>query len=406
MSLLLKNVRLETGYQFENEEVIRTNTELMDILMEDGVFKKIEKQIEPSENVTVLDAKGRLLLPSLKDMHIHLDKTYYSGPWKAPTIAKKGIWTRIEEEQQLLPKQLPVMVDRAQAIIELLISNGHTHIRTHCNVDPLIGTKHVELVLELLENYRDKITYELVAFPQHGLLHSQVEQQLQQALQMGATHIGGLDPATVDQDINRSLETMVRLAHEADKGIDIHLHDGGTLGEYEIHRLMDYLEHYQFKNEVTISHAFALADISTASLEKLMERMKKHQINIATTVPFGQNRPTIPVFHLTNSGIGVAVGHDSLTDHWSPFGSGDTVDKLKILAERFYCSDERRLGQCWKFGSGNITPLNEQGLQQWPKIGDEANAVLVEAVCSAQVIARNRPIEYVLFRGNVTFEKQ
>lgn len=405
MNLLMKNVRLEIGYRFEDGEVIATNTELMDILIEDGVFKKIEKQLNPSEHVPILDAKGRLLLPSLKDMHIHLDKTYYSGPWQAPTIAKKGIWTRIEEEQQLLPKLLPVMVERAQAIIELLIQNGHTHIRTHCNVDPQIGTKHVDLLIELLQSYRDKITYELVAFPQHGLLHSQVESQLQQALQIGATHIGGLDPATVDQDINRSLETMVRLAHEADKGIDIHLHDGGTLGEYEIHRLMDYLEHYKFKNEVTISHAFALADISAASLEKLMHRMKAHAINIATTVPFGQNRPTIPIFYLANAGIDVAVGHDSLTDHWSPFGTGDTVEKLKILAERFYCSDERRLGQCWKFGSGNITPLTEQGELHWPKVGDEANALLIDAVSSAHAIARNGSIDYVLFKGNVTFEK-
>lgn len=39
----------------------------------------------------------------------------------------------------------------------------------------------------------------------------------------------------------------------------------------------------------------------------------------------------------------VSLGNDSITDHWSPFGTGDMLQKANRLAERFGWSDERSL---------------------------------------------------------------
>lgn len=89
------------------------------------------------EGVLILDANGLLILPAFEEMHIHIDKTYYSGPWGA-CMPAESIFTRFKEEEKILPKQLATAQDRAENMLALLLRNGATNIRTHCNVDPII----------------------------------------------------------------------------------------------------------------------------------------------------------------------------------------------------------------------------------------------------------------------------
>ena len=51
-------------------------------------------------------------------------------------------------------------------------------------------------------------------------------------MRMGAHLVGGVDPATVDGNIEKSLNTIMDIAVEFDSDIDIHLHDGSTRNIY------------------------------------------------------------------------------------------------------------------------------------------------------------------------------
>ena len=87
-------------------------------------------------------------------------------------------------------------------MVQHYINNGHTDIRTHVNVDPVIKTKHLEIAERVLKSFQDQITYEIVAFPQHGLLaHEDMPSLLREALESGATKLGRLDPAGIDKNI-------------------------------------------------------------------------------------------------------------------------------------------------------------------------------------------------------------
>jgi len=202
------------------------------------------------------------------------------------------------------------------------------------------------------------------------------------------------------------LKLTFELAMTYGKAVDIHIHDRDTLGEYEFHRVMDIMDEINFPHAVTISHAIALSDLTGDALETLTKRMAAHNIDVATTVPIGQNRSTIPIPYLYESGVGVSVGHDSLTDHWSPFGTGDTIHKLNTLVQRFRYIDERSIGQSLKYATGGITPLLENGEKQWPNVGDAANLLLVDAVSSAHLIARVCPITTVISKGVIIHEKE
>jgi cytosine deaminase len=59
-----------------------------------------------------------------------------------------------------------------------------------------------------------------------------------------------------------------------------------------------------------------------------------------------------------------------------------------------------------KFATSGITPLNKAGERVWPKVGDDATMMLVDATCSAEAIARRAPVESLFFKGNKVESKR
>lgn len=394
-SYWLKNVRIEVGFEQEDNR-LKTLTEMVHLKVVDGKIASLSKE-QPKDNLPEKDAKGLLLLPSLKEMHIHIDKTYYGGPWKACTPITNGIFTRIEEEKKLLPQQLATAQERAEKVIELYLKHGHSHIRTHCNIDPSIGLKNLEATLNAVNKYKDVMTFEIVAFPQHGLLRSEVAPLVKEAMEMGATHVGGVDPATIDRNIEKSLHTIFDIAVQSGSSVDVHIHDPNSLGAFTFERMAHYTTQAGLQGRTTISHAIALGDLETIQLEETVKMLVDNKIDVTTTVPI--NRPTIPIPLLTQMGLMVSLGHDSITDHWSPFGTANTIEKMCVLAERFRLIDEKTLSSLVQYGTGGINSLSATGERQWPKIGDDASMILVDASCSAEAVARRTDVKALFYKG-------
>lgn len=394
----LTNVKLETGYTYEEAKISQTETEICSLLIEDGRIKRIIAGIAQEEGTLTFDANRLLVLPAFEEMHIHIDKTYYSGPWKA-CMPAENIFTRFNEEKTILPKQLATAQDRAENMLELLLRNGATNIRTHCNVDPVIGLRNLEATLAALGTYKDRLSGRIVAFPQHGLLRSNSMQLVKDAMRMGAQLVGGVDPATVDNDIEKSLHTIMDIAVEFNADVDIHLHDANNLGTFTMKRLASLTEEAGWQGRVTISHALGLGSVTDKEAEEVAERLAALKIDITSTVPIGKQ--VIPIPLLDRKGVKVSLGNDSITDHWSPFGTGDMLQKANRLAERFGWSDERSLGKALRFITGGKETLNNEGKRVWPNVGDEASFVLTNATCAAEAVARQTEKRVVMYKGNV-----
>lgn len=394
----LTNVKLETGYTYEEAKISQTETEICSLLIEDGRIKRIISGIAQEEGTLTFDANRLLVLPAFEEMHIHIDKTYYSGPWKA-CMPAENIFTRFNEEKTILPKQLATAQDRAENMLELLLRNGATNIRTHCNVDPVIGLRNLEATLAALGTYKDRLSGRIVAFPQHGLLRSNSMQLVKDAMRMGAQLVGGVDPATVDNDIEKSLHTIMDIAVEFNADVDIHLHDANNLGTFTMKRLASLTEEAGWQGRVTISHALGLGGVTDKEAEEVAERLAALKIDITSTVPIGKQ--VIPIPLLDRKGVKVSLGNDSITDHWSPFGTGDMLQKANRLAERFGWSDERSLGKALRFITGGKDTLNNEGKRVWPNVGDEASFVLTNATCAAEAVARQTEKRVVMYKGNV-----
>ncbi len=278
---------------------------------------------------------------------------------------------------------------------------GTTFVRSHCNVDQIIGIQHIERLQQVFESYKHKLEGEIVAFPQHGLLLSGSVQLVKEAMRNGANLVGGVDPATVDEDIEKSLSVMVDIAVQFNAGIDLHLHDRGHLGIFTMKRLADMVEDANLHKKVTISHGFGLAALSEGEALEIASRFSGLGIDIASTAPLDFQ---MPLSLLKSQGVDVYLGNDSITDHWDPFGTGDMLEKANTLAQRNRWKDEHRLSQAIGYITRGITPLSKEGIQAWPKRGDEASFVLADASCTAEAVARRSKRKAVFYKGNVVHE--
>ncbi len=396
---LLTDVRLETGFARDGGVVVGTETALQTIEIAGGRIVAIHDA--PAGNLPRYSAQGLLALPPMRDMHIHLDKTFYGGPWQAPRPRKgKTIMDMIAYEETLLPQLLPTSQARADALIALLLSNGTTTARSHCNIDPVSGLRSLEHLNRALAERQASFDCEIVAFPQHGLLHSKVDGLMRDSMALGVTHVGGLDPTNVDGAMEASLDAMFQIALDHDKGVDIHLHESGPSGVAALRYMVETVEaNAPLRSRVTFSHAFALATLDAGALAELGGRMAAQGIDVASTVPIG--RSVMPLQALRDMGVRVMSGTDSVIDHWSPFGTGDMIDKANLYAQLYAGSDEHSLSRSLWIATGDVLPLDDAGTRVWPKMGDAAGFVLAEASCSAEVVARCSPRRATFHEGRL-----
>ncbi|MEW5594161.1 amidohydrolase [Peribacillus frigoritolerans] len=398
----LTNVTLDSGFVFGNERIDRTKTAIYNMYIKNGIIEDMQlaSTMPLKMDGPVHNARKLLALPPFKEMHNHLDKTYLGLPWKSCTPVPNLI-----ERLKLEAKELAELAEtgrlRAERMLQLLLSGGATHVRTHVNINPYIGMKNLEEIQRALYRFKGKMTYEIVAFPQHGLLRTNSKGLMRQAMKEGASLVGGLDPGGVDNNIEASLYEMVDLAVEFDADIDIHIHDPGHLGLYTIKKLASLIDEAGWKNRAAISHAFALGDVSIGESNELASELSNLGIAIMSTVPI--NRVMPPIDSLHEKGVHVALGCDGFYDSWSPFGTGDMLEKAGRLAERYNWKDEYALSQSLQFITGGVKTLDHEGNRLWPKAGNDASMVFVDASCAAEAVARRSTRAAVMVEGNLVY---
>lgn len=386
----LDNVRFDGAIIDEPDGFAHTESIPAAIEIRDGAVASVAQRAPAG--VESIDGGGFLVLPPLRDLHIHVDKVYYGGPWRAPARAA-SLSDRIHQELALLPELVTHLEQRASAIVDLTTSHGTTALRAHTNVDHVVGAESVRRLATLARSLDHLTELEIVAFPQHGLQYGRMLPVLREAIESGASIIGGIDPARTEGNIDRALEETFALATELDVGVDIHLHDPGTLGTFQLLRLAAFTEAAGWQGRVTASHAYSLAQVDESTASATAEALASAGIDITTALSL---ESSIPVPLLRDRGVQVSVGTDSVMDHWDPFGSGDMLEKVSLIAQRFGWLDERSLADALTLATGGIAAGGVNG-SPWLRAGEPADFVLVQAACAAEAVAR-RPRQRRSFR--------
>ena len=144
--------------------------------------------------------------------------------------------------------------------------------------------------------------------------------------------IGGIDPAGMDRDPVRHLDVVFELAARYGARIDLHLHDGGSLGMWELELIVDRTRDAGLAGRVTVSHAYGFCQADAVAQERLIERLAEAGVTLLTAAVY--SFPVPPIKRLRAAGVNVACGHDGICDLWGPYGSGDMLERAMHVAYR------------------------------------------------------------------------
>ncbi len=270
-----------------------------------------------------VDGRGHLALPGFVNAHAHVDKSWWGKPWVSYG-GEAGTQGRIAHERAVRDSLGIPSLDSTVLVLREFLRHGTTRVRTHVDVDLGTGLRGIETVQRAVEVLGGAIDVEIVAFPQDGVLRRPgVRDLLDEAAANGVAHIGGLDPAAIDRDPAGQLDQLFEIAAARDCGIDIHLHDGGSLGWFEYELIVERTRRFGREGRVNVSHGFALGSVPTDRVARTVADLAAAGITWSTVAPIGST--PLPLAHMRAENLAFGLGTDGIRDLWSPYGDGDIL---------------------------------------------------------------------------------
>lgn len=371
----------------------------VDLTLRDGRITAIDDHrphVGPL-SASVIDCQGALVLPAFVDGHCHLDKTFLGAPWQ-PHRTAGTLRERIAKEKSLRAQIGVPVTERATALANRMVELGTGHIRSHVDIDPENGLAGLHALLEVRAALRDRISIQLVAFPQSGVVTAPgVADLLDAALAEGADLIGGLDPAGFDGDVDGQLDVVFGLADRHGSGVDIHLHDSGTEGTEQLRAIADRTRTLGLGGAVTVSHAYALGQVDADELDRTASALAAAGVAIMTNGPAGTMPP---VLRLREHGVRVFAGSDNIQDAWWPYGTGDMLERATIIGlEGGLMTDEElnQIGSLITDSAAAVLGIADYGVHS----GGRADLVVVAARSMPEAIAAHPERRWVLHGGRV-----
>src|SRR5579871_1129975 len=365
-----------------------------DLAAVDGRFAAAEAGMRAERTI---DAEGRLAAPGFIEPHVHLDKALLAraGRRNASGTLDEAIAIAAELKRGYAVEEI---AERAGRVIETIVANGVTHIRTHVDVDSVGGLRPLEGVVLARERYRDSVAIQIVAFPQQGILADPgTERLMWQAMERGADVVGGMPFNEASRaDSARHIDIAFEIARKFDADVDMHVDESDDPQARTLEILADKTIANGWQGRVTAGHTCALAgypdDYANAVMDKVA-RARLHMItNPATNLMLQgrldaqpKRRGITRVCELLERGINVSFGQDCVRDTFYPFGRNDPLEIALLAAHAAHMSLPKQIEQVFDmptYAGAKLLRLPRYGF----KPGDAADVVIIDAKDPAEAI--------------------
>jgi len=396
MDLVLRNGRLP-------DSADRT----FDIGIAAGRIAAIEPRID-SEAET-LDVGGRLVSPGFVETHVHLDKSCILDR----CAARRGdLAEAIAEVSRAKAAFTPEDVyARGRKTLEKAIAQGTVHMRTHLEVDPVIGLRGFEGIKALIEDYRWAIDIEICVFPQEGLLNNPgTDDLMTAALRSGAT-VAGAAPYT-DSSPHGQIDRIFAMAREFDVDIDMHLDFATTIDSFDLDYVCELAAKYGRGGRTAIGHVTKLSAASPERFEAAARRMADAGVAL-TVLPstdlflMGRHmehsvmRGVTPAHKLLHHGVNCSLSTNNVLNPFTPFGDCSLIRMANLNANICQIGASSDIRECFNMISTRaaaLMNLSDYGLS----VGKPADLVVIDAATPEAAVAELSPVLYAFKRGRRT----
>ena len=383
----------------------------VDIGIEDGRIAAIETGLA-AEGEQV-DVEGRLVSPGFIETHIHLDKSCLLDRCKSVEgTLEEAISEVAKAKQSFEPGEVR---ERAVRTMEKSILQGTTHMRTHLEVDPVVGLRSLEGIQPLIDEYKWAIDLEICVFPQEGLLNNPGTDELMvEGLKRGCQVVGGA-PYT-DSDPPGQIDRLFEMAREFDVDVDMHLDFGNTPEDMTIEHVCNRTEEYGWGGRVTVGHMTQLSVLEPAEFERITRRLA--DVGVAVTVLpstdlylMGRHqdhsvlRGVVPIHKMLRHGVNCNLSSNNVLNPFTPFGDCSLIRMANLYANVCQVGQIDDTIECFDMvtrRSAELLNLDDYGIE----VGKAADMVVIDNSDRQGAVAELSQSLMGIKRGHVTFRRE
>ncbi len=401
MDLVLRNARVAGAEE----------RPLVDIGIESGRIAAIEPDL--AADGREIEIGGRLVTPGFIETHIHLDKSCILDRCKSD----KGDLDEAIEEVAKAKKNFTPDDVRARAIrtLEKSILQGTTHMRTHLEVDPIVGLRSLEGILPLIDEYKWAIDLEICVFPQEGLLNNPGTDELMvEGLKRGCKAVGGA-PYT-DSDPPGQIDRIFEMAREFDVDIDMHLDFGHTAEGMTIEHVCKRTEEYGYGGRVAVGHVTQMSVLEAPEFERITKRAADAGVAV-TVLPstdlflmgrhqdHGVLRGVVPVHKMLRAGVNCSLSSNNVLNPFTPFGDCSLIRMANLYANICQVGQRDDKIECFNMvtqRSAKLLNLVDYGIE----VGKSADLVVIDNVDQESALAELSTPLMGFKGGHMTFRRE
>ena len=392
--LLVKNANLQDGRS------------RIDIACLKGKILAVEPNIE-GEAREVIDASGRLVIPSFVDAHWHLDGALLHGN---PCSNESGtlyegidIWMKLKQTETVEGYK-----ERARRVLCWAIANGSLHIRCQTDIcEPQL--RAVQALIELRGELKPYIDLQLVAFPQDGYLRDPNALKLmKRALDMGMDAVGGIPDYELTAPLgHEAVRQLCELAEKRGLLVDMHIDQTTDPQSRQIEAITQECIRLKMGARVSASHCPSMYNFDDQYAEKLIAQIAQAGMNICVQPMLAATCWGVMarVSQLLDAGVNVALGQDCVMDPWYPFGKCEMLDiaHMAIVFGRMLTEKKKAMVfNCITYGGAQALNLDGYGIAK----GNYADLVVLQAADPMEAIRIRPPRLAVVRRGEVIARQQ
>lgn len=381
----------------------------VDILIgDDGRIERVAPAIQAGAAVRVVQLGDRLVVPGLVDAHQHLDKTRTlrkianpDGTLMGAIGAFRAYAVRMSAED---------IAARAERTMAACLERGTVAIRTHANVDPECVLRGVEALVNLREQWRERLRLQVVAFLTGGATRAgaPARKWLEDAMRLHADVVG-VNPNHADRPAEL-LDLVFEVAERHGKPIDLHLDEHLDAAHTYFDAVIERTRAHGMAGKVVASHCSALSALEPRAAARVIEGFASAGIGVVTLpaanlflqgrdaarlAPRGLTR----VVELQAAGVPVAAASDNIQDPFVPSGSGDLLEiaRWTLLAGHLGSNDLGRAFEMITSAPARLMGFDDYGIRP----GARADLLIAPVEDIAELVASGPLARTVLMNGRV-----
>ena len=358
-----------------------------------------------------IQAAGRLLLPGLVDSHIHLDKSRLGDRCQAGGPLASAMDEVRRAKAGFTPEDVYA---RGRETLEACIVHGTTRLRTHVEVDPVVGLRGLDGVRALAADYAWAVEVQLCVFAQDGLTNVDgAIDLLARALATGASVVGGAPYADVDPFAQ--IDAVFALARTYDVDVDLHLDLAEHTDAMTVDYVCDRTDELGLGGRVAVGHVTQLALVEAPRLRAVARRLADAGVGV-TVLPstdlylmgraqdHAAVRGVVPFSALDDAGVVSSVATNNVLNPFTPYGDCSLVRMTNLYANLCHVARPADLAACLdmvSYGAATLMRLPDYGIE----VGLPADLVCFDAGAPDDAVAEVAEARWGMRRGRMTFER-